>query len=286
MSNSNPADHTNYCTQQVMHGDRERFLSAMLAPQANRAALMALLAWNMEIAKVGEITSEEMIGLIRYQWWRDALDEIYSGKSPRQHAVVIELAEAINTHDLPQALFLEIIAAREADMDRAPFATLEALDTYALQTGGTLQKLWLHVLGVDDAESMEAAEHIGAAWALIGSLRACHHAAHLGKVRLPADELTAAGINADVILQEGFTPPVSDAVQAVAELAEEHLRDARACKKAVDKRAFSALSLAVQSEDFLKRLKHAAYNPATPAVEKGRATRAFKLWRANLGKHY
>ena len=281
MSNSKHTDHTNYCTQQAMAHDRERFFLAMLAPQPVRAALMALIAWNLEIAKVGEIASDEMIGLIRYQWWRDALEEIYGGKPPRQHAVVLELAEAIAAYDLPKDAFLEIIAAREADLDKAPFATLEALDTYALQTGGAFLRLWLHVLGVDDTKAVEAVEHVGAAWALIGGLRACHHHAHLGKVRLPMDELQAAGIDADRILQEGFTPPVSDAVQAVAELAEEHLRDARACRKAVPKAALPPLLLAVQAEDFLRRLKVCAYNPADPRVERGRASRAFKLWWAN-----
>lgn len=286
MSNRNQSDHTQYCTEQAMQHDRERFLSAMLAPQDCRRALVALIAWNLEIAKVGEIASDDMIGLIRYQWWRDALEEIYGGKSVRQHAVVLELAEAIAVFELPKSLFLDIIAAREADLDAAPFVSLEALDTYAVQTGGVFLKLWLLVLGVKDKEAEEAVEHVGAAWALIGSLRACHHFAHIGKVRLPAEELQAAGIDADTILQEGFTPPVSDAVQAVAELAEEHLRDARACHKVVPQAAFPPLSLAVQAEDFLLRLKACAYNPARPKVERGRAIRAIKLWWASFRKTY
>lgn len=286
MSNSNHTDHTRYCIEQSMSHDRERFLSAMLAPQPARRALVALLAWNLEIAKVGEIASDDMIGLIRYQWWRDALEEIYAGKPPRQHAVVLELAYAIEAHDLPQALFLDIITARESDLDAAPFATLEALDVYCQKTGGVLLKLWLRVLGCDHADADEAAEQIGAAWALLGTLRACHHHAHLGKVRLPADELQAVGVDADVLLQEGFTPQVSDVVQSVAEAAAEHIRDARAIRHNIPATAFPPLSLAIQAEDFLQRLKASDYNPATSKMESGRPARALKLWWGNLRKHY
>lgn len=286
MSNIKHTDHTDYCTQEVLLHDRERMLCVMMAPQPVRAALVALLAWNLEIAKVGEVASEEMIGLIRYQWWRDALDEIYDGKPLRQHAVVLALADAIRSYGLPKNIFLEIIAAREADLDRAPFTTLEALDNYAYITGGSLQALWLHVLGVDNKNAAEAAEHIGAAWALVGSLRACHHMAHKGKLRLPADTLREAGVSADTILQQGFTPHVSDAVQAVAEMAEEHIRDARALHAEMPKAALPPLYLAVQAEDFLLRLKACAYNPASHKVERGRSIRAFKLWWANIAKKY
>src|SRR5690606_2930409 len=109
-----------------------------------------LLAWNLEIARIGEIASDEMLGLIRFQWWREALDEIYQGNPPRQHAVVLELAEAIRAHGLPQEVFTDILDAREADLDRAPFATQEELESYARRTGGAFLALWMRVLGVDE----------------------------------------------------------------------------------------------------------------------------------------
>lgn len=286
MSNRNQPDHTQYCISQAMQHDRERFLSAMLAPVPVRRALVALIAWNLEIAKVGEIASDEMIGLIRYQWWRDALEEIYSGKPARQHAIVLELAEAIAVYALPKEPFMEVISAREADLDAQPFATMDALDDYARRTGGTFLKLWLHVLGVKDTQAQEAAEHVGAAWALTGGLRACHHLAHLGKLRLPADALQDAGIDAEVLLQEGFTEKMSGAVRAVAEKAVAHLEAARAQREVMPKEAYPPLSLAVQAEDFLQRLQASDYNPAHPKVERGRAIRALKLWWANFRRRY
>lgn len=286
MSNSKYTDHTDYCTREVMAKDRERTLCMMMSPASARRGVVALLAWNIEIAKIGEVASEEMVGLIRFQWWRDALDEIYDSKPLRQHAVVLELAETIRAHDLPKEMFMDVLAAREADLDKTPFATLEAMDAYSCSTGGTLEKIWLRILGVDDKHAAEAAEHVGAAWALIGSLRASHHMAHHGKMRLPLEALEAAGVDAEGILQNGFTPPVGEAVQVVAELAEEHIRDARGLRRDVPKAALPALYLAVQAEDFLHRLHAAGYDLAAASIEKGRAKRALKLWWASLVKKY
>jgi len=285
MSNTKHIDYTDYCSEIVLKHDRERLFCVMLSPLPLRPALAALLAWNVEIAKTGEVASEEMIGLIRLQWWREALDEIYAGKPPRQHAVVLALAEAIREHGLPQEPFAEIITAREADLERAPFATLDALDAYSLPTGGNLLKLWLRVLGVDNRHAAEAAEHVGAAWAQVGILRASHHLAHQGKVRLPQEALGGAGIDADHILQKGFSEPVSEAVQAVAELAEEHIRDARALWRDVPRAALPPLYLAVLAEDYLSRLRQCDYQP-DQRVEKGRAKRAIKLWWASLRRRY
>lgn len=283
MSNRNHNDHTSYCTRQAMTHDRERFLSAMMAPQSARPALVALIAWNHEVARVGEVASDEMIGLIRYQWWRDALDEVFAGKPPRQHAVVLALAEAIAAHGLPKEPFFDILSAREADLDRTPFAALEQLDEYAARTGGAFLKLWLPVLGVQDSKTADAVEHVGTAWALVGGLRACHHMAHLGKLRLPTDALS---IDADTLLQEGFTPEISRTVRRVAERAEEHLHAARTHRDALPKAALPPLTLAVQAEDFLARLKLCGYDPANPRIEKGRASRAFRLWRAKLTNRF
>lgn len=200
--------------------------------------------------------------------------------------MVLALAETIRQYDLPKAAFLQIISVRESDLDRAPFDSLEALDAYAAITGGTLLKLWLMIVGVDDKNTDDAVKHVGAAWALVGSLRACHHAAHMGKMRLPADALGAVDMDADNILQNGFTPEVRHAVKTVAKQAERHIEDARTLRRSLPDVALSPLYLAVLAEDFLQRIKDTAYDPAHPKVARGRAIRAIKLWWADKRKQY
>ena len=75
--------------------DRDRYLTTLFAPAERRAMLLALYAFNFEVAKLREVTREPLIGQIRLQWWRDAIDKIYGGAPPRRHEIVEPLAVVI-----------------------------------------------------------------------------------------------------------------------------------------------------------------------------------------------
>ena len=87
-------DDTAFCRDLVRRADPDRFAAVMLAPAGRRDALFTLLAFNQEIAKTREVVSEPTIGLIRLQWWRDAVAEAYEGQ-PRRHQVVTPLATVL-----------------------------------------------------------------------------------------------------------------------------------------------------------------------------------------------
>ena len=59
----------------VERGDPERWRTAMTAPP-RRAGLMALYAFNLEIARAPWVASEPMLAEIRLRWWRDALADL------------------------------------------------------------------------------------------------------------------------------------------------------------------------------------------------------------------
>jgi len=69
-----------YAGEQVRRFDHDRFMTTIFAPPASREHLLALYAFNLEIAKVGEVVSEPLIGKMRLQWWRDALDRLHAGE--------------------------------------------------------------------------------------------------------------------------------------------------------------------------------------------------------------
>ena len=79
--------------KRVRKVDEDRWISSRYAPEAERRALTALYALAYELARVRLAVSEETLGLIRFQWWRDALTELAEGKAPREHDVCIAVAE-------------------------------------------------------------------------------------------------------------------------------------------------------------------------------------------------
>ena len=104
------AEQPSYVAALLRRQDPDRFLTALFAGE-RREALFALYAFNLEIARTREAVREPMMGLIRLQWWRDALAEIARGKI-LAHEVARPLAEAVEAHNLSLSLFERLIAAR------------------------------------------------------------------------------------------------------------------------------------------------------------------------------
>lgn len=78
------------------------------------------------------------MGMIRYQWWREAIDEIYSGKPPRKHDVVLPLSDTIKKYDISREHLDRMINARERDIDEVPFETKSDLISYLEETASCL----------------------------------------------------------------------------------------------------------------------------------------------------
>ena len=85
-----------YCAEEVRRNDRDRFLTALFAPTHLREHLYTLYAFNIEISKTREVVNETMLGAIRLQWWREAIEAIYQKNPVREHAVVTALKSTIN----------------------------------------------------------------------------------------------------------------------------------------------------------------------------------------------
>lgn len=81
--------------KRVRRVDEDRWISSRFAPPAHRRALIALYALNYELVRVQEVVTEETIGLIRFQWWREAIAEIDERRNPRGHDVCLAIAEEV-----------------------------------------------------------------------------------------------------------------------------------------------------------------------------------------------
>lgn len=181
MSNSS----LSYCGELVRRHDPDRFLLSMFAPPESREALWALFAFNHEIAKTREVVSETQLGLIRLQWWREAIQKIYEQDEVLEHEVLRALAEAIKAHELPRAHFDALVYAREFDLEDVLPGNVEGFLNYADFTTTPLCKLAVQVTG-DDPE-MEPVQPVAVNYALAGLLRAVPSHAQQRRCYLPED---------------------------------------------------------------------------------------------------
>ena len=143
---------------------RGLYLAALSAPADKRVGLLALVAFDAELARIPQAVSEPMLGRIRLQWWVDALPGVTGGRPP-SHPV----AQGLAPWGLDLAALRGLVEARNFDLDDGATDVAEHLQ-YAHDGGGALALLMLDVLGVTDDEARAAARAVGAAWALVQTL--------------------------------------------------------------------------------------------------------------------
>jgi NADH dehydrogenase [ubiquinone] 1 alpha subcomplex assembly factor 6 len=217
-----------YCGEEVRRHDPDRFLTALYAPSGRRESLLTLYAFNLEIAKVRETVSEPMLGEIRLQWWREAIESAYGGGPVRRHAVVEPLTDAIREHRLTRSHFDRLIDARAFDLGDAPPPSVAALVDYAESTSATLLWLALDALGAGQDEAAHAAARaVGIAWAILGLIRAMPHHLRQGRIYLPADLESEFRVERRGLRELKSSPELAAAVESLAARARGSGRECR-----------------------------------------------------------
>lgn len=279
-------DRLSPCGRIVRDLDRDRYLTAVIAPPEIREALFALYAFNVEVAKTREMVSEPMMGQIRLQWWRDSIDGVYEGNE-RRHEVVTPLGETIRRHGLERDGFLRIIDSRERDLADEPPATLAELERYAGDGAGTLLLLALRIAAPGSSGEAEgAARDIGIAWALIGIARAVPFLARSRTTLLPDDLVAEAGVEKGLLWELKPHPGLSRAVEVLCAKAADRLRAARAVRREVPKAALPILRSTAILDSHLKVLRRAGHNPFDARVVLGSPLRQWRLMVYALSGRY
>jgi phytoene synthase len=138
----------------------DRYLAARLAPKGVRRDLIALAAFLGEVSRVVGTVSEPMIGEMRLQWWRDALDPGRTGGSTGS-PIAEALRDTITRHALPEELFSTILEAHSRALDPQFSASGPALDRYLDATEGAAFRLAAIIL--DSGKSAAAGDLLFAA---------------------------------------------------------------------------------------------------------------------------
>jgi phytoene synthase len=170
---------------EVRRVDEDRWLASRFAPVEARARLIAIYALNHEIARTADVVTQAAIGDIRLQWWRDALAEVFEGRTVRAQPVLAVIAQVHRETPLPRAALGALIDARGRDLDAAPFATFAEIDAYLEGTAGNLMRAASAVCGAVLDEAVIGA--CARAWGYAGLLRAAAHWQAKGRSVLPLE---------------------------------------------------------------------------------------------------
>lgn len=233
--------------------DYDSYLIRNFVPRSRQDAYDTFRAFNLELVRLPELVSNPTIGQLRMQFWRDAVNNTFAGRPPKEpimillHKVLHDLSH-ISPESSPSSIkfwLLRLINTRERYMDNRPFTSLAALEEYAENTYSTLMYSTLAALPVCSMHVDHLASHIGKACGIVAVLRGIPvlaapsppvkspsgSEAASGRnpvLLLPLDVMAETGLREEDVYREGpRAKGFQDAVFQVATRANDHLITAR-----------------------------------------------------------
>ena len=201
----------------VRRHDPDRFFTALFAPAERRGTLLALYAFNHELARAREATNEPALALIRLQWWREVVEG-----ARRRHEVATPLGAALDAGALHAPDLLARIAAREAEAEPS-IPTRAAWEGYVQGAAGGLAVAAGRALGAE-AALLPRLSDLGTAYGVAGQVRSVALLARYGRCLLPEDVLAAHRLSVHDVMAKPDAPAVRPVLAELASWGRELLR--------------------------------------------------------------
>jgi phytoene synthase len=217
-----------HCADVARERARDRWLSAMFAPERARAHLHALAAFDAEIARVRVAAREPLAGEMRLAWWREALAGERDSEAS-SHPVAAALIDTKAKFALPAAAFEDLLQARTFDLYDDAMASLADLEAYCRHTASLLFQLAALILGEGrELGGAQASEAAGNAFGLTEALRTFPETSARGPVYLPREMLERHGASLEDVRARRDGTGVRAALAELRGLAERRLGQAEA----------------------------------------------------------
>ncbi len=269
--------------ERVVAASGTSFLAGMrVLPKPRRDAMYAVYAFCREVDDIADEPAplqEKLEGLAD---WREEIESLYAGKPTSLTARA--LLGPIDAYQLPKAEFLALIDGMEMDA-RGPIVApdMETLLLYCRRVAGAVGMLSVHCFGASGPLAEELAITLGEGLQLTNILRDMSEDAEDGRLYLPEEALTAAGITAREPAAVLADPKRPLAAQWLARHARQRLDRSHEIAKQVPRRQVRpALLMLGIYEKILDRLEARGWEVLEPRVRVSKAGKLAVLLRYGL----
>lgn len=273
-------DDAAFCADLVRSFDFDRYAATLFVDAQARRGLLAIFAFNVEIARVRGQAEQPLAGEIRLQWWTDCLSGIAHGDA-QANPVAAELLRAVATFGLPADALVRLVEAHRFDLYDDPIGTEDELNAYLDATAGTLFQLAGHVVSrsAELTATAAAARDAGRAFGLLRIMEIIGLASSRGQLYLPLEWLEHSGAAAADVFAGRATPALRALLDDGCRRVRTHLQAARAAvSENPAARAFLALALV---DARLRRIESRAFQPFVPEPPRSNLATLWTLWRAS-----
>ncbi|MGY4504842.1 phytoene synthase [Bradyrhizobium sp. GM24.11] len=279
-----PSDTVTFCADLVRSHDFPRYAATLFAPAAERRALLALYAFNVEIVRVRDQVSQPLPGEIRFQWWTDLFSGLVHG-SAEGNPVAAELLRAIRDFDLPVEPLSLLVDEHQFDLYNDPMPTMTALEGYLAATCSALFALAARIMGEASDASEHLARHAGLAQGIAQVIANLPRDSAHRQLFLPQQFLTSHGCGIEDVFAGKQTPNLNAVLDQLMGEARQHLATASSLLAQVPPSARAAFLPVSQVRADLDRLSRPGRNPFAPQPV-SRLRTLWTLWRASRSREF
>jgi len=243
--------------------DEDRWLAARFAPRDVRPKLGAVYALNYEIARTAWAVKNETLGDIRLAFWRDAIEEIHAGKTPRAHPA-LEAYAAAQPNDAMLTAWRTLIEAREKDLQPTPFASWPELQGYVEATAGGIFRIAVEICinGAERHRQLGAfAAKAGQTWGYAGLVRALPYWSQRGATFFPTSLLDHVKLDTATLFSGLSNHAVRSASMAVVDRARHAYREAQDLASVLPAAAFPAIGYLALTPRYLRAISMPEADP-------------------------
>ena len=258
------------------------YFSLLYAPEAQRAALTALLLVGAEIRE-SAVSANHDVAHTRLRWWRMEVDRLVNRNAQHPAARVLQA-----TASPPEqwALLHETMSAADMDLARLTYQTLDESHAYAARSGGALLELAaLQLLAPApvDPSVRSAVNRLGGALRQVDMLRDVRQDCREGRCYLPLDLLQRHASTPADLQPAQFSAAAQAALRDYGSVVLQRLDAAVADLPATSHAPLRPLLVlaALQRRLLLQLMKH-PHRLASERMELGPLAKPWIAWRAAL----
>jgi phytoene synthase len=274
-----PNDAATFCANEVREHAFAQYATTLFIAPAQQRDLLALYAFNHEIASVRHHISQPLPGEIRLQWWADTLSGNAQHGSIEGHPVAAALLQAIKARNLPIDDFLRFIDAYRFDLYDDPMPALDALEGHLIDTDAILFSLAARICAPTIAAPGDLIHHAGLAQGLVRTIGLLPTHASRRQLYLPKQILDLNAVNIEDVFAGKPTSELNIALTYIRHTAQEHLNAARKLLAKSDSELALAFLPLVLTQKSLRQMERAEFDPFRRS-QPSRLSILWTLWRA------
>jgi 15-cis-phytoene synthase len=187
-----------YCRQVARKRAKNFYYSFLLLQKPQREAMCAIYAFMRHCDDLSDDPANNERSKVRESiaLWRLELDRALAGE-PGENPIWPAFSDSVRRYAIPHRFFHEMIDGITSDLEPQAIQTWDELYRYCYQVASVVGLTVIHVFGFRSVRALLLAEKCGIAFQLTNILRDVREDAEMGRVYLPAEDLTRFGVSVD-----------------------------------------------------------------------------------------